>query len=313
MEITALSARHMYCQVLNALREHGVTSPSRNGTVLRMTEPVLVELRNPTDRVLYDADRKANPFFHVMETVWMLAGKNDIKWLKQFNSNIDSYADYGVIKGAYGHRWLYHFRLQQLELIAEELRRDSNSRQCVLAMWDPIMDLPPMEAKDRPCNTHIYFGVVNGKLDMTVCNRSNDAIWGMCGANVVHMTYLQELMALATEYPIGNYYVMSNNLHIYEHHWDLMAYCKAEGPSLRSFPIAGKGVDLHDFGMACQEFIDLDGTTTGYTWLDNVARPMLRLYQKRLNKEKFHAEEINQIAAPDWRHAVELWAEWNNW
>ena len=49
--------------------------------------------------------------------------------------------------------------------------------------------------EEIPCNTAIYFKVREGKLNMTVSNRSNDVIWGTFGANVVHMSILQEYVA----------------------------------------------------------------------------------------------------------------------
>ena len=63
-------------------------------------------------------------------------------------------------------------------------------------MWDAKQDLSHRnESKDLPCNTHVYFSIREGFLDMTVCNRSNDLIWGCCGANAVHMSFLQEYVA----------------------------------------------------------------------------------------------------------------------
>ena len=78
-------------------------------------------------------------------------------------------------------------------------------------MWDGSCDLDTHH-NDLPCNTHIYFRVVDGKLNMTVCNRSNDVIWGMTGANAVHMTMLQELIAAEADIPIGSYLVSSRSV-----------------------------------------------------------------------------------------------------
>jgi hypothetical protein len=50
--------------------------------------------------------RDANPFFHVMETLWMLAGRNDLPWLVRFNKRFASYSDDGgnTQPGAYGYQ-----------------------------------------------------------------------------------------------------------------------------------------------------------------------------------------------------------------
>jgi hypothetical protein len=50
---------------------------------------------------------------------------------------------------------------------------------------------------------------------MTVCNRSNDLIWGAYGANAVHMSFLLEYMAQMNNFKLGKYYHLSNNLHAY--------------------------------------------------------------------------------------------------
>lgn len=38
---------------------------------------------NSTERVLFDPKRDCNPFFHFMESLWILAGRNDVAWLSQ--------------------------------------------------------------------------------------------------------------------------------------------------------------------------------------------------------------------------------------
>jgi hypothetical protein len=65
-------------QGLHAIRIHGIAKPSRVGDVLVMPRPIMTEYADPTNRVLFSPMRDANPFFHVMETLWMLAGRNDL-------------------------------------------------------------------------------------------------------------------------------------------------------------------------------------------------------------------------------------------
>src|SRR5437016_2476859 len=82
-------------QGLHAIRVHGIEKPSRVGAVLVMPRPVLTEYKDPTNRVLFSPMRDANPFFHVMETLWMLAGRNDLPWLTRFNKRFEAYSDDG--------------------------------------------------------------------------------------------------------------------------------------------------------------------------------------------------------------------------
>ena len=208
------------------LKVAGRDEPSRNGPVRVAPGPVITEYLQPTERVLFNADRDANPVFHLLESLWMLAGSNEAKFLLPYNARMAEYSESnGLIHGAYGFRWRNHFEGgDQLKDVVEELTLRPDSRQAVLAMWDPDHDLLA-EVKDRPCNTHIYFDtrptgpIAEGhpprRLNMTVCCRSNDALWGAYGANAVHLSILQEVLATELKVPVGVYRQMSNNLHAY--------------------------------------------------------------------------------------------------
>ncbi len=183
---------------------------TRNGKALVWQEPQLFCHLRPDRRVLFDVARDANPFFHYMEAIWMLSGRNDVKFPATFASNLLNYSDDGLtMHGAYGRRWE-----QQLDTVVDMLRDSFSTRRVVLQMWDWTKDLGT-DSKDLPCNTHIYFRVQNDALDMTVMNRSNDLVWGMLGANYVHFTVLQEWIAGAIGVPMGKYYHFTNNLHVY--------------------------------------------------------------------------------------------------
>ena len=70
----------------------------------------------------------------------------------------------------------------------------------------------------KPCNLIITFRIARDRLDMTVFNRSNDLVWGCCGANAVHFPMLQEYLAGRMEVDVGGYWQVSTNLHLYEEH-----------------------------------------------------------------------------------------------
>lgn len=56
-------------------------------------------------------------------------------------------------------------------------------------------------------------------LNMTVVNRSNDLIWGLLGANVVHFSFLQEYLAAHIGLEVGTYHQVTNNMHCYTERW----------------------------------------------------------------------------------------------
>lgn len=213
-------------QGIQLLRDHGEWSSSRAGDVIVLPKPLMTELRQPWQKVLFSPLRNANPYFHLVESVWMLAGDNAVEVLSTMLPRFRQYADGGKVHGAYGRRWLGHWGrggsgLDQLTAVVDRLRANPLDRQCVISMWDPPADLFG-DWHDRPCNTHIYLRCHpipnfsgSWRLDLTVCCRSNDAVWGAHGANAVHFAVLLEYLAGRLGMTMGHMYQLSNNYHAY--------------------------------------------------------------------------------------------------
>lgn len=209
---------HALHNLLTDLSISGVEQPSRNGPVLRYSTPVTTAWSPDLDCISRDPLRDANPFLHFLEAMWMLAGQDDVATVSYLAPNMANYSDDGVtLHGAYGYRWRHWFGYDQIANIIGELKSNPITRRCVLQMWDGATDLEKARqgGLDTPCNTVIYFDPMDGVLNMTVSNRSNDAVWGAYGANVVHMSILHEYISHQVGMAIGTYYQMSNNLHVY--------------------------------------------------------------------------------------------------
>lgn len=302
------------------MKSIGVMEQSRNGWVQAAQSPVIVEYRNPLERVHLCSRRDANPYFHVMEAMWMLAGHNDVAWPAQFASNIANYSDDGkTLSGAYGYRWRFQFNRDQIDATIRLLRADRETRRAVIAMWDPSHDTPRMvDGKDLPCNTHIYFRPRGNKLDMTVCNRSNDLVWGMFGANVVHMSFLHEMVARCSNFEIGSYYQFTNNLHVYEQHWDLVNNPPQADPYVTDWnlvPLCG-----HSFTQLYTDlamFMDDPEAIHNYynfDWFNDVARPMYMSHIAYREGDRKQAQfYANRILADDWRVACLNWLSRRKW
>lgn len=319
--IRAENVNDAYDQAMYRIGMEGVQMDSRNGPVRKFPYPVVTEYKLPIERVLFDSDRDANPFFHLFESIWMLAGRNDIEFLKKFNSTIGQFSDDGeTLHGAYGHRWRNHFNYDQLDLVIKSLVMDRNTRRAVLAMWDPYIDpdVAALGGKDVPCNTHVYFNVrPDGYLDMTVCNRSNDMVWGCYGANAVHMSILHEYIALATGLPMGFYYQISNDLHVYEKHWGLIKGAKSDEVS--PYDVLDAHVPLLA-GIETPAMFDYDVTTflmDPYTtdtyrthWFRGTIRPMALAHAAfKSNRPEAALVLAAQIEAEDWRSGCQNWLD----
>jgi thymidylate synthase len=214
---------------MRLIAERGFLHESRNGPVYVMSEPVTTHYLFPTNRVLFNERRDANPFFHLFEAMWMLTGGNDVSSMVYFVKQIAEYSDDGItFHGAYGHRWRHwepdepteHAYSDQLENIIAILKRNPDDRRVILQMWDPKRDLN-RSGKDFPCNVTAKFEIgLNRALNMIVFNRSNDIIWGAYGANAVHFSFLQEYIAARVGVPVGWYEQISTNYHAYKDVFD---------------------------------------------------------------------------------------------
>lgn len=232
------------CEALPAgvryLLDEGVPESSRAGDVLVSPVPVTTVYERPLERVLTSPVRDANPFFHLAEAMWMLAGRDDVAFLNLFIKNFgDRFSDEGVVHGAYGHRWRRALGFDQLGVVIEKLRSNSRDRQAVIQMWDATPGTGSDDLrgtwKDRPCNTQVmlrvrqvpgdhvtdlkdkstFVHVFPSVLDMMVTCRSNDIVLGAYGANAVHFGFLHEYVAQMVGVEVGTLYQMSWNYHMY--------------------------------------------------------------------------------------------------
>lgn len=260
-----------------------VKEQSRNGPVLMCVEPVTLTYNNPLERVLFNPKRDCNPFFHMYEALWMLAGRNDVKSLSTYTSKMAQYSDDGItFNGAYGKRWYkyvatekkitenetttYQYEVSnQLTRLINHLKANPTSRRAVLQMWDVYDDLEKVDtSKDVCCNLSVCFSIRTitepdqnylidsnkmyktvSYLDMTVFNRSNDLIKGMLGANYVHFTFLQEYIAECLEVKVGKYNQVSNNLHVYPNAiWNPIEWLKCNVNMYATKPSFDKHIPL---------------------------------------------------------------------
>ena len=330
----ALDYRNVHEALPNALsilKTEGDLNDSRNGPVLEYYCPVATTYSHPQERVGFWPIRDANPFFHFFESLWMLAGRNDVAFPQKFNKNFGQYSDDGeTFHGAYGHRWRQHFEFDQLKTIIEMFKENDLSRRVVLQMWDADADLN-RTGKDIPCNTQCYFWIrhryANPEepkvLHMTVINRSNDIIFGCYGANAVHFSFLQEYLAQMIGVEIGNYVQFSNNWHCYT---DFPVYKRLlpildlhsewggkDNPytteEVKPMPLVShpNTFDL-DLKLFLEDPIFCDVSNE---FLMYVARPMYKAYEafkgNHADRVGIALKIIKEVKASDWRKACREW------
>jgi len=293
---------------------------SRAGAVHEMIGPVITTYTNPCERVLFYPERDANPFFHCLEGLWMLAGRDDVEWISYYNKRMKEYSTNGhSFHGAYGARWRNWFDKDQLVNVIYRLKNYPNDRRTVLAMWDPVHDLrSDNDYKDIPCNTHIYFKVREGRLDMTVCCRSNDMVWGAYGANAVHMSMLQEYIAAMIGVSVGYYHQMSDSFHAYVEtlkkvenispDYDPYLHLGENGGHYKPEPLV-TDPQMFMFDLSCF-FLDFEDELYSNSFFNGVAGPMRRAYRVWKNGDKLDGIRIAEtITSLDWRKACVEWMQ----
>jgi len=315
------------------LDKHGVLRESRNGPVKVADMPVTTIYERPLERVLFDPTRDANPFFHLVEALWMLAGRDDLKILTEYVATMSRFSDDGgkTQPGAYGYRWRNHFASgDQLTWAIRRLKADPNDRRVIIQMYDADIDQPAADnnGKDIPCNIVAAPWIdAASRLSMTIFCRSNDMILGAYGANAVHFSFLQEYLAQGIGVRVGAMNQVSNNFHAYLSNIDKHAEDAARDlysdNAVSPYPLMGNAndvVSIQQFDEDLTFFFD-DPAAPGIrsAFLRRVACPMImahRAYKNKKDPKRFEnaLEIINQCHAEDWQQAGREWLmrRWTN-
>ena len=190
---------------------------SRNGPTIEFPGVATIVWTHPLQRVMFDEVRDCNPSFALFESLWMLGGRQDLASIVYFNSKFGQYSDDGkFIRGsAYGVRWWTWFGHNQIDAAVARAKNEGlDTRRMVIMQWDAATDAVT-DSKDVPCNAMCCLLMRDGALDLTVFNRSNDAIFGAAGSNIVHFSMLLEYVAKMLDVPVGKYFQTSNCFHGY--------------------------------------------------------------------------------------------------
>lgn len=158
---------------------------SRYGEVMAIEEPVTVTYQKPLERCLFNQARDVNPFALLYESLWMIAGRNDVAPLTYYTPRFKEFSDNGeTLNGAYGYRWRFSDQtadiegiqgkdtidpVDQIKVIIDHLRCKPASRRAVLQIWNVEADLLKIDtSRDVCCNLSVLFSVEMGRCPL--CN-----------------------------------------------------------------------------------------------------------------------------------------------
>ncbi|WP_268760286.1 thymidylate synthase [Arthrobacter sp. Leaf141] len=200
--------------MLSRLLVQGRAVDSRNGPALELPSQVLT-VEHPTERFLHTPGRNNNPFAAIAETMWVLAGRNDLSYLTAYLKRAPEYSDDNGItwRAGYGPRLRNWKGVDQVAQVRELLAASPDSRRAVISLFDPEIDF--QDSKDIPCNNWLHFLVRDGRLHLNVAARSTDIWFGFSAINGFEWSVLLEMMARWLKLDVGTLTFFTSSLHLY--------------------------------------------------------------------------------------------------
>ena len=190
------------------------------GKEIREIRNNIIVLERPEERVLFLPHRRNNIFTSIAETLWVIAGRNDIGWLTAYLKSAADFSDNGLTwRAGYGPRLRNWNGVDQIAKVRQLLLEESTSRRAAMSLYDPGSDF--IESKDIPCNNWLHWLIRDGSLHLNVGVRSNDIVWGFSGINAFEWSLLHEMMAFWVGAKVGEQTYLASSFHVYSRHYDL--------------------------------------------------------------------------------------------
>ncbi len=155
------------------------------------------------------------------ELLWFLRGDTNVRWLQDHGVSIwDEWArPDGSLGRVYGAQWrdwrgADGRRVDQIEWVVNEIRRNPDSRRLLVSAWNPAeigdMALPP-------CHTAFQFYVSEGELSCQLYQRSADLFLGV-PFNIASYALLTHMVAQVTGLKPGDFIHTLGDVHVYANH-----------------------------------------------------------------------------------------------
>lgn len=200
--------------LLNELYLHLLPAPVRRASRGNNREIVGMQLllRNPRARISRSGDR-GKLFSALGELLWYLARSDELDFIRRYIPAYEHESDDGLtIHGAYGPRLFDMLGVDQVANVLALLRERPDTRRAVIQLFSAEdIDAPN---KEIPCTCTLQFLIRDGRLDLIVNLRSNDAYKGL-PHDVFCFTMLQEMIARALRRELGTYRQFVGSMHLY--------------------------------------------------------------------------------------------------
>lgn len=195
------------------------------------------------------------------ELLWFLRGDTNVRWLQEHGVSIwNEWArPDGSLGRVYGAQWrdwrgADGRRVDQIEWVVNEIRRNPDSRRLLVSAWNPAeigeMALPP-------CHTAFQFYVSEGELSCQLYQRSADLFLGV-PFNIASYALLTHMVAQVTGLKPGDFIHTLGDVHVYANHVEQARLQLTRTP--RSLP----QLRLNPERRELSEFVYEDFTLEGY-------------------------------------------------
>jgi thymidylate synthase len=201
-----------YVDLVKHVLEHGKEVAPR-GQKTREIEDAIIRIDDVYNTLPVGVNRGTVPGIGAVEACQLLSGTSFPDLVIAVGPQFSNYAeDNGLFHGAYGLR-----TNGQYEVVIDRLKTDPDSRQAVVTIWNPQLDLQAQK-RDYPCTILHQFRIRDNKLNMSVYMRSND-VWLGAAYDFFQFTRVQLAMASVLGIEPGKYAHHVGSLHIYEQHY----------------------------------------------------------------------------------------------
>lgn len=220
----------LYTTILDLIVREGIIVGPRGLKTLELS-PVLIEVQNPRRRMFGHPLRKDVSIFTYIEGLWILKSESKPDRLAHYVKHMGDFVNEktGSLDGAYGpainltaQPWTPPFSTSQFgpnqwDEAYKRLRKDKDTRQAIITINNPLFHTLP--TKDYPCTLNFQFLIREGRLDLIVHMRSQDAWWGFI-YDTGEFQWFQEIVAGWLGLEVGRYYHFVGSLHLYERNWE---------------------------------------------------------------------------------------------
>ncbi|MQA94948.1 MAG: thymidylate synthase [Streptosporangiales bacterium] len=201
--------RHVYACYEHQSAPRGNASRECLGVTFRLTDP--------RERQLWLRTRRQKLPFHIAETLWYLAARDDLEMIGHYAPGLAKHSVDGqrLTGTAYGPKLFGPGAdgVSQWGRVIALLASEEGTKRAVLTMFRPEELVESWANPDVSCTLGLQFALRDGVLHAAAFMRGNDAWRGLAG-DVFAFTVMQEIAAAELGARLGHYTHHVTSMHI---------------------------------------------------------------------------------------------------